>query len=75
MDRASIGALYYCNSQYKEALDTYARALQLNPECSEVWHNLGILYECCNQLQDATDCYATALALAPGSALIKRHLL
>eukprot|EP01048_Picozoa_sp_COSAG05_P006567 COSAG05_NODE_434_length_9856_cov_1158.820027_5_plen_290_part_00 len=33
----SIGNLYYFNSQYHEALDTYARALQLNPDCAEMW--------------------------------------
>lgn len=33
----SLGILYYHNSQYHEALDTYARALQLAPELSETW--------------------------------------
>ena len=71
----SIGVLYYQINQYRDALDAYSRAIQLNPHISEIWFNLGALYESCNnQVQDAVDAYQRASELDPTNTSIKQRL-
>jgi len=55
-------------------LDAYHKAIQLNPNISEVWFNLGTLYEKCNnQIKDAIDAYQKALELNPNEIMFKQR--
>ncbi|TEB19275.1 hypothetical protein FA13DRAFT_1802486 [Coprinellus micaceus] len=62
-------------NQDRDGLDTYSRAIRINPSISEVWFDLGSLYESCNnQINDTIDAYTRTAELDPGNLAITQRL-
>lgn len=53
------------NQQYAEAAQAYAKALQLQPNATDLWFNQAIVLTHLNQLQQAEQAYRKAIALNP----------
>lgn len=51
----SIGILYMTIRQWRDAMDAFSKALQLNSNLMEIWWNLGCLYERVAQGNDNLD--------------------
>jgi tetratricopeptide (TPR) repeat protein len=54
------GVLYFAFGQYRESLNMFRRALQINNEMAEAWYNVGALYDMCEQSKDAQLAYEKA---------------
>jgi tetratricopeptide (TPR) repeat protein len=59
--------------RYEEALDCYARALNLTAELKEVWNNKGLALRGLHRYSEALDSFDRALALDPSFALAWRN--
>lgn len=57
-----------CDSLIDLAIDTYRRAIELQPNFPDAYCNLANALKEKGQVQDAEDCYNTALALCPTHA-------
>jgi tetratricopeptide (TPR) repeat protein len=59
------GNAFYFEKQYDEAIASYGKALDLNPDLSEVLSNQGVAYSKLNRYEEAIACYDKALELNP----------
>ena len=62
------GLTFAAAAAYKEAVGSYNRVLQLNPDCEEVWYERGVALERLGYYADAIASYDRALQLQPRSA-------
>lgn len=51
--------------RYQEAIDSYDKAIQLNPNYSNVYYNKGNSLRDLKRYQEAIDCYDKAIELNP----------
>jgi len=71
----NIGDYYYRASQYEEALESYQRAVKLNPSLGEdVFLKLGNIRLRRRETEEAIRCWERALELDPGNAIIRTNL-
>ena len=71
----NIGDYYYRASQYDEALESYQRAVKLNPSLGEdVFLKLGNIRLRRRETEEAIRCWERALELDPGNAIIRTNL-
>ena len=61
-------------SAYKEAAESYRKALRINPDHTEALNNLGNVYQFLNCHEDAVVCYRRALKNHPENAVIHFNL-
>jgi tetratricopeptide (TPR) repeat protein len=62
----NVALLYKKEKRYDEAVASYERAAELDPErAQEVWSNLGVLYSELHQPEKAAEMYERALELDP----------
>jgi len=54
--------------KYKEAIEYFKRAIDLNPDFSEAYYNLGIAYEELGKHEDSIETLKKAIRLAPENA-------
>ncbi|KAI3577714.1 hypothetical protein IWW34DRAFT_820453 [Fusarium oxysporum f. sp. albedinis] len=67
--------LYFRINQYRDSLDSLARAFRLNIHLFEPWYNLGVLYDFCNnQHDDAVEAFMKCLERAPGLLNVQARL-
>ena len=50
---------------YQEALDAYARAIQLNPDASEVWYNKAVVLDYLGKYGEAVNSFEKAIQYKP----------
>jgi len=71
----NIGDYFYRASQYDEALESYQRAVKLNPSLGEdVFLKLGNIRLRRRETEEAIRCWERALELDPGNAIIRTNL-
>ncbi len=71
----NIGDYYYRASQYDEALESYQRAVKLNPSLgSDVFLKLGNIRLRRRETEEAIRCWERALELDPGNSIIRTNL-
>jgi superkiller protein 3 len=61
----NLGTAYQANKQDQKALDSYLRALQLDPKLTDGYYYLGTLYEGMGKKQQAVDAYRKYLQAQP----------
>ncbi len=60
-----LGKLYTGQNQYRQALETYQKAADLNPKMPGLFFNLGFLYAAKDDYALAEDAFARAIDLSP----------
>jgi tetratricopeptide (TPR) repeat protein len=71
----NIGDYFYRASQYDEALESYQRAVKLDPSLGEdVFLKLGNIRLRRRETEEAIRCWERALELDPGNAIIRTNL-
>jgi len=71
----NIGDYFYRASQYDEALESYQRAVKLNPSLGEdIFLKLGNIRLRRRETEEAIRCWERALELDPGNAIIRTNL-
>lgn len=68
MVHGNLACVYYEQGLIDLAIDTYRRAIDLQPNFPDAYCNLANAYKEKGQVQDAEDCYNTALRLCPNHA-------
>ncbi len=61
----SLGEGYYLLNKKEEALQSFKKALELNPDNYEAWNNIGVLMWSVNKLEDAYKYFKKALDIKP----------
>ncbi|MEA5539153.1 tetratricopeptide repeat protein [Limnoraphis robusta Tam1] len=69
-----LGNIQQIKGQFEKAKDSYAKAIQLQPDFAEVFCNLGTLYAQEQDWQPAIICYQRAITLEPKLAIAYRNL-
>ncbi len=64
----ALGLAYARNSRNAEALATFARALQIDPESAMTHENIGAIHLDAGRLREARDAFTRALAADPAAA-------
>ncbi|WP_455392776.1 tetratricopeptide repeat protein [[Eubacterium] cellulosolvens] len=59
--------------KYNEAIESFDKALRINPGVSNIWLNRGIALVKLNEFEEALDCFDRALQLDPGNEAAKRR--
>ncbi|MBM3287070.1 MAG: tetratricopeptide repeat protein [Candidatus Eisenbacteria bacterium] len=62
---SELGNLHFVSGRFKEAAESYVRALELRPDHGKALHSLGVLLFRAGKDNDAIDCFRRALALDP----------
>jgi len=62
---SALGDLYFESGQYVEAIQTYDRALAVNPICADCWNDKGLAYFYTGDATSAHDSFDKAIAIAP----------
>jgi serine/threonine protein kinase/Tfp pilus assembly protein PilF len=60
--------LAYRFSNYSKAIESYNRALELDPYCQRSWNMLGYIYKDMENYQKAMECFERYAAVSPGDA-------
>lgn len=63
-----------CNMQVDLALQSYGRALELQPQYAEAHCNIGVIHKQAGRLEDAVAAYQHALELTPCYETIRSNL-
>jgi tetratricopeptide (TPR) repeat protein len=66
--RAIIGRSYSLLQKHEEALKSYSKALDINPNDADAWNNKGLALESLGRLGDAIKSYTKALDIDPNDA-------
>lgn len=64
----NLGRAYSGCANYNEAIKSYKKSLELNPEDYDVCFNLALAYKKCGRFEEAIETYRLALKLNPDSA-------
>jgi len=72
--RADLGEIYRALRRIPEAIETYRKAIELNPEMPDAHTHLGTLLESSGQDDEALESYRRALAIDPNYAEAHAHL-
>ena len=59
------GAALFSQGKYDEAIASYDRAIEINPDYKQAWNNKGIVYFNMGKYSDAIVCYDRAIAIDP----------
>ena len=59
------GEALYKDGAFEEALNTFTKAIELDPSMPAIHNNLGVMYWTAGDMQHALDCFETALSLDP----------
>ncbi len=68
------GLLYGCLKQHKKAIEYFQRALVINREDSEAWHNLGAAYYENGQFNKSVQAFEKSLKIRPNSKITENAL-
>lgn len=60
--------------EHSEAITSYERAIELNPEYSVAWMNKGVSLSILGCFEDALDCYERSLSIEPNCALTWKNI-
>ncbi|EGC31666.1 hypothetical protein DICPUDRAFT_39606, partial [Dictyostelium purpureum] len=69
-----MGVTFYENGDSKMALESYKRALELNPIYPEALCNVGVIYKNLGEILPAIEYYQRALQFNPNYLLVKNNL-
>ncbi|RKX92595.1 MAG: hypothetical protein DRP84_09790 [Spirochaetes bacterium] len=61
----NLGNAFYIQGRYKEAIETYKKALAINPKDEEAYSNLGLAYAAINKNNEAITSYKKAIKINP----------
>lgn len=62
---SKLAASYYENGQIEKAIETYQKAVRINPEDFDSWYYLGVAYGDTNQWNKAIEALQKALSINP----------
>jgi len=75
---ADLGEVYRALDRLPEAVASYRKALEINPEMPDAWTRLGVLLDSTGNVEEAAACFHEALGVAPDYAeahqALGRHL-
>lgn len=63
-----LGDTYWALNRYKEAIDAYRQAIELDPAYARPWNNVGDVCRLLDQPDEAIDAYRRAIELDPAYA-------
>jgi tetratricopeptide (TPR) repeat protein/predicted Ser/Thr protein kinase len=63
--QVTLGILHRDTGKYEEAVEEFQKALQVNPEDSDVYRELALAYEKLGRLEDSEAAYKKAIELKP----------
>jgi tetratricopeptide (TPR) repeat protein len=66
--------LYERNSQYKEAIDTYKKVLQIKPDSGYVYFKIGTAYDRLDQPSEAVTAFQAAIKYMPSYAVAYNNM-
>lgn len=69
-----LGSLYYENSEFKRALSTYKKALELDPKNYDLYYNLGMTYTALNNFNKAQEFYEKAATINSYKEIAKLNI-
>lgn len=61
------------NNLYKESIEAYKWALQINPENDYAWNNLGVMQGKLNNIKEEIECYDKCLQINPKHELAQNN--
>ena len=61
------------NNLYKEAIESYKWALQINPENADAWNNLGVMQGKLSNIKEEIECYNKCLQINPKHELAQNN--
>ncbi|MDE0297617.1 MAG: tetratricopeptide repeat protein [Candidatus Poribacteria bacterium] len=67
-DQCLLGDWYFNERHYTLAIQSYKRALELDPECAAIHHRLGLAYYKEGEFDSARDSFKKAISLNPSNA-------
>jgi tetratricopeptide (TPR) repeat protein len=70
----NAGVMAYHNGQYEKAIDTFKKAIEIDPAMTEAFNNLGLTYTEINEEEKATEAFKTAIRLSPELAAAYNNL-
>lgn len=73
-DILELGKFYFLNEKYDEAIQTFQRCIDLDPQLAQAYYNLGLVYETKNEHSLAKEMYRKAVELDPKFNLAQEHL-
>ncbi|HEX5734504.1 MAG TPA: tetratricopeptide repeat protein [Blastocatellia bacterium] len=62
------GASYYNRGEYEKAIVAYKRAIEINPDSTEVYYHLGMAYSSLGKYKEAVEAYTRAIRIRPDYA-------
>jgi len=68
------GNRLYRSGRYEKAIAQYKRAIRLDPNNAQAWHNMGICYRRLERWQEARDAYRRVLSINPNHSYAQRAL-
>ena len=63
--------MYYYNKELEKAIDSYEKALEIDPTFANRWNNLGNVYYDKKEYDKAFECYEKAFELDPNYKIPK----
>jgi len=69
-----LADLYERNAQYKEAIETYTKALKFKPEAGYIYFKMGTAYDRINQPAEAVKAFQSALKYMPSYAVAYNNM-
>ena len=69
------GTEHYENGEYKEAVESFKKAIAAKPEQFVAYYSLGVSYEALNMFKDAMEAYKRAITLKPAAEHQGREVL
>lgn len=64
----NLGVIHYNNKEFKEAIDCFNKAIELNPDSSETYYKLGSTYYEMQEFDEAINFLEMAIELNPDSS-------
>lgn len=68
------GASYYNRGEYEKAIVAYKRAIEINPDSTEVYFHLGMAYSSLGKYKEAVEAYTRAVRIKPDYAAAHYNL-
>jgi len=64
----NLGVLFHEKDDFRNAIDCFTKAIQVDPQYSMAWLNLGNVYSDLKRREKAIECYEKAIKFDPNSA-------
>jgi len=67
-DHLNKGLRYFKENKYEQAMSEFKKAIEIDPDFYQAYHNLGLTYASMNQFQDAKYSFEKAIQINPNVA-------